>query len=339
MKSDILLDAIGMIRDEIILDARESIKIQKENLFVKAAMIAAAVTLCVTIPVPILTAANVQPAYEVLYQILPEMAQKLKPVKMSCEDNGIKMEVISADIHENEAVIYIMLEDMTSNRLDATTDLFDSYCINTPFDCISTCSLVEYDEKTSSAMFLIQITQCEEQIIENDKLTFSVTEILSGKYQYDDTLPELDLHNMSTDPKTQKEVNLRGSSYLGEEPDWESLTYLAADGEMLYSPVEGVSITAMGFVNNQLHIQVYYEDIHRTDNHGYVYFMKDDQEKIMSEYSVGFWDEERCGSFEEYVFNLSPEDLSGYELYGKFTTCNTRIDGNWQVTFPLKTEE
>ena len=95
----------------------------------------------------------------------------------------------------------------------------------------------------------------------------------------------------------------------------------------------------MGFIDYKLHIQVYYEDILRTDNHGYVYFIDNNENEIDSEYTVGFWDGERCGSFEEYVFDISPEELADCKLYGNFTTCNTQISGNWQVTFPLKYEE
>lgn len=41
---------------------------------------------------------------------------------------------------------------------------------------------------------------------------------------------------------------------------------------ILCSPIAGVDITAMGYVDGKLHIQVKYEDSLETDNHGYIYF-------------------------------------------------------------------
>ena len=78
---------------------------------------------------------------------------------MSCEDDGIKMEVISAYINADKADIYISMQDMTDERIDETTDLFDSYSINRPFSSSATCERMSYDEETKTATFLISITQ------------------------------------------------------------------------------------------------------------------------------------------------------------------------------------
>lgn len=104
-----------------------------------------------------------------------------------------------------------------------------------------------------------------------------------------------------------------------------------------YSPVEGVTITAAGFIDEKLHIQVYYEDIHKTDNHGEVYLMDSKNNKIHYDYNESFWDEKECGSYEEYIFDISPEtDLENYTLYEDFTVCSSLTEGDWKVTFPLK---
>ena len=48
---------------------------------------------------------------------------------MSCEDNGIKFEVISAYVEGNEAKIFISVQDIDGDRIDETTDLFDNFSI------------------------------------------------------------------------------------------------------------------------------------------------------------------------------------------------------------------
>ena len=67
--------------------------------------------------------------------------------------------------------------------------------------------------------------------------------------------------------------------------------------------------------------------------------MNADGDEISSEASVSFWDSERSGSYEEYIFDVSPHEINDYTLYGDFYTCNSLTNGDWQVTFPLEYEE
>ena len=52
-----------------------------------------------------------------LYQLWPEAALKLMPVDLSCEDNGIRMEVLSAAAEGSEVLISFTLEDLEGDRL------------------------------------------------------------------------------------------------------------------------------------------------------------------------------------------------------------------------------
>ena len=96
----------------------------------------------------------------------------------------------------------------------------------------------------------------------------------------------------------------------------------------------------MGYVAGALQIQVHYADILRTDNHGSLCLQdRHTGELIGPDYSFSFWDEQKSGSYEEYVFsNVSPEDLENYVLYGEFTTAAPAIEGDWRITFPLENE-
>lgn len=86
---------------------------------------AATIMLVFTMSVPALAAADYEPAYNLLYKVSPTIAQKLKPVRMSCEDNGIKFEVISAYVEGSEAKIFISAQDIDGDKIDETTDLFE----------------------------------------------------------------------------------------------------------------------------------------------------------------------------------------------------------------------
>ena len=247
------------------------------------------------------------------------------------------MEVLSAAVYENEAAIYVSLQDLTDqNRIDETTDLFDSYHINRAFDSSASCNRVSFDEETGIATFLINISQWNDQEIGGDKITFYFTEFLSNKSKFEGELTELDLNSVAEANETQKPESFRGGG--GKEFDYESrfdLKYLVpVDGGVL-SPVDGVTVTNMGFVDGKLHIQLYFENILSYDNHGYIHLYDEDGNKAEC-YHFSFWDDKKVGSYEEIIYDISPEDIGNYTAFGYFVTCKNLTEGYWQVTFPLE---
>ena len=52
-----------------------------------------------------------------LYQIWPEAALKLMPVDLSCEDKGIRLDVLSAAVQDSEVMITYTLQDLEGDRL------------------------------------------------------------------------------------------------------------------------------------------------------------------------------------------------------------------------------
>lgn len=279
------------------------------------------------------------PAYDILYSLYPEAAKRLIPVNISCEDNGIRMEVESVSVYEDTAEIYISMTDLMGDRIDDTIDLFDSYRIHVPEDNIGTCSFVHYDPEANTATFLISVQLMDQKKITGQRLTFSVSEFLSGKKETEKTLPEISLGTAGIASDLQTDVDGRGGSQAPGEEE-EITEFLKENEEQSFSPTDGVTVTAWGFVNGRFHIQVYYEDILRTDNHGYLYLSDEQGNKINGTGSIAFWDESHTGSYEEYIFNIAPEtDVSGLSVRGYFRTCRNLTTGNWQVTFPVENRE
>lgn len=298
----------------------------------------AAVLVCLALAVPTfaMPALAADPdGYALLYSISPAAAQFFKPVNRSDEDNGIRLTVDSVYLHSDTVEIYVSLQDMTGDRLDETTDLFDSYRINRGFDCSATCSLAGYDAPTRTARFLISITSFDGQDIEGDKLTFSLNRLLTGKTETEGVVTGLDLAAVQAEPATQQ-VTRRGGSGIAAEAGGstaETRTALVPTGT-LAAPAPGVAITAMGYVDGLLHIQVLYENILETDNHGQLW-LENGAEKLECLGSLSFFAENGSDSFEEYVFDVSPAQLADCTLYGSFVTADTLIEGGWEITFPL----
>lgn len=337
MKNERLLNAIGSIDDQLIYEAAPKGKAVRKYFSIKKAVaVFAAMMVLFTLSVPVLAAARFEPAYDVLYMLFPAIAQKLKPVDMSCEDNGIRFAVLSAYVENNEAVIYVAVQDLLADRIDETTELFDSYSINTPFDCSSSCANIGYDAETKTATFLISITQMNEQDIVGDKITLRAQKLLSNKKEYDAVLPDFDINAISLIPETIAPTHIFGSGGIHADASAEDFRALKTTG-VLYTPVEGVDITAMGYVDGRLHIQVQYENALETDNHGYIYFRNDKGEEIRCATRVAFsTDSAHQGRYEEYIYDVAKMDMTEYEAYGYFVTSDTLITGNWNVTFPLE---
>jgi hypothetical protein len=298
---------------------------------------AACICVCFGSAVPVLAAGDNKIAYELLYMISPSAAQKLKPVRISCEDNGIKMEVAAANIEGHKATILVSMQDVKGNRLDETADLFDSYSIHTPYDQRGGCFFAGYDEETATATFMLEIEQMNEVLIPGDKITFSVGEILVGKKHSDLKLETIDLVELPVINNFKANPDISG--YGGMDLDSleeDKIRLMEPDEESAFVLEKGVALTGYGILDNELHVQVRYADILETDNHGRIYLKNENGEAVYDQYSVSFRDEDGRDNYQEYIFPIPADGLDSYEMWGEFWTCSSGpIKGNWQVTFPL----
>ena len=286
------------------------------------------------------TAAGVLPAYDMLSWFYPDIAEHLAPVNVSCTDNDIEMKVEAVYVHGEFAEVYISMKDLTGKRVDGTMDLFDSYSIHTPGDQMGTCGLIDYDDESGTAVFLISVQRFGKDIT-GQRMTFSVSRFLSGKQEITVELPEMNLQSVPEVTKVQREnvLNIRGSGgSTGSELQAEDVKeYLFPNEEALVSPADGAMVTAYGFIDGKLHIQAYYEDIGTYDNHGTLWLADENGNPEKFSVSVSFWDDENKGSYEEYIFDVGPEDdLSHYSVQGYFVTCSNLVEGDWRVDFPIK---
>lgn len=333
--------AITNIDDKYICEALKYQKTKKKNFIIlkRIGTIAACLLLTFVVSLSSLwgaSAAGSMTAYDMLYSLYPDIASKLLPINISCEDNGIEMKVKSIYVHENKADIYISLTDLKENRIDETTDLFDSYSINTACDQIGGCQLVNFDAASKTATFLINVEHSRGKKITGKNMKFSVSKFLSGKKEVTKEIPEISTTNIPNPSKVQTNVKLRGAAGIDS---LSSHTYklLYPDSGQNLSLMNEVNLTSYGFIDNKLHIQVYYKDIKNYDNHGFIYLKDASGNKINPSSNLAFWGNDNIGSYEEYIFDIGPnDDLSAYSMWGDFVTCNSLTEGNWEVSFPIE---
>ena len=356
MKSELLWDAMEHI-DESRIEAalgqpehKTAEGKRKRSKRIKGIASAAAAALVILVGTPLL-AAESSAFYQALYSVSPSAAQFFIPVKKACVDNGIRMEVESAGLEGDTARIYVSLQDLEENRIDETTDLFDSYAIRRSFDSFGTCSRVSYDRETGKVTFLIEITTMDGSDIKGGKISFSVNEFISGKTAMGDIPLALDPSELA-----QREVAdvlaspvIRGGSYSRqaqqdfggslEEAEKALPTTVLMPGESLYSPITNLEISAAGYKDGMLHIQLRMKEKLTLDPHGFVYLLNEKGERLNPYYSIAFTENPESGGlradYDELLFKISRENLKEYRLYGSFYTAERNVKGNWRVTFSL----
>ena len=336
MKKEDWYHAISEVHPKY-LDEADSYKPRKTLPWKRWCGIAACMCLFFCSTVSVLAIADNNFVYELLYALSPAIAQKLKPVSISCEDRGIKMEVVAATVEGANAAILISIQDLTEERLDETTDLFDSYSIHTPYDQTGGCSLVAYDAETKTAFFMVTIEQMNQILIPGDKITFTVSELLSRKTHTNRRLTEIDLEQVPLVNDWMENPNIRGTGGMDMDSlDENHLQLIKPNEESPLLLEEGAALTGYGMVEDKLHVQIRYSNILETDNHGDIYLKQQSGEPLHCSYSVSFWADNSQDSYEEYVFSIPSDELEKYEIWGEFWTCKSGpIQGNWQVTFPL----
>jgi hypothetical protein len=346
-EDNLMTQTIAEAQNLSVKYSRPIYKIRKP-LLVAAIVVVLCAALAVT---PVLASTN-DTIYQIMYSVSPSIAQFFVPVQKSCVDNGIEMSVLATYIHDETVEIYITMRDTTEDRLDSKVDLFDSYSINTAFDCSGNCELVGYDEITKTATFLITLSQWEENSgnkkdITGDKLTFSVKSLITGKETYIDYNVPIDLSLVEKTPETQKQyVDLmNGISDVAMDVLIPQKKYTETDFGDLY-------FSGFGFVDGELHIQMVHENYLENDNHCWIYLReksdnsnsvvdKNSDDSISPAISISWVEDGK--EYYEYVFDLGAEgqevDYSAYDSYdlcGDFYTSNNAIHGNWKITFPIE---
>ena len=175
----------------------------------KIILAVAAALACVSTAV----AANQEAVLRVLYQIAPGMAEYLQPVGQVCEDRGVKLEVVSADVEGSTAKVYLSLTDTAGSVFgDAAPDMYDSWHLDyprlgrtAPLSC--GCSTVDYDPSTRTATYFLQIDDLGGDVPAG-AFKFSFNKVLIGKVEQEDVPVTADLSAvMQNAPTENHDIN------------------------------------------------------------------------------------------------------------------------------------
>ncbi len=337
--------------DEALIErtlAAAEIRPKRKHILKYTAIAAAAACLITLGSVPVL-AANVPAFYEALYRLSPETAQLFKPIQMSCEDQGIRMEVTAVHFSEAENSVQVCLtvQDLEGERLDLGTDMRSGYWFGPPdlgWGSVSGVENLEYDAETRTLTVLLESSFNRVDLKAGDKLSFRLQSLMGHEETKEYALDALDLSEISLTNEIwemrQHRINAFSTyDYLYGKTMTEETAKMVKPTMELATPVDYVTLTGIGYIDDELHIQT------RTvkqelENYASLKLKNPNGTEFTPWGSVYACENKAdLNIFEDRVFHISEEELRECKLYGTFTAYTEGIVGDWEVTFALPNEE
>lgn len=337
--------------DEALIErmlAAAEIRPKRKPILKYTAIAAAAACLVILGSVPVL-AANVPVFYEALYRISPETAQLFKPIRMSCEDQGIRMEVTAVIFSEedNSVQVYLTVQDLEGDRLDLGTDMKSSFRFGPPdlgWGAVSGVENLEYNAETRTLTVLLESSFDGVDLKAGDKLSFHLQSLMGHEETKEYALDALDLSEISLTNEVWEMKGHRinafstyGYSY-GKIMTEETAKMVKPTLEIA-TPVNYVTLTGIGYIDGELHIQT--QSV-KQELENYVSLkLKDPNGTEFTPWGSVYAREKKVEQniVEDRVFHITEEELRGCELYGTFTAYTEGVVGDWEVTFALPNEE
>lgn len=275
-----------------------------------------------------------EPFYDALQARSPAAAQWFRPVKRSCISNGIQMQTKPVNLKGNQASFLVDLTDLEGERLGEDVDLYmgwhyEDYCPTT----LGNCRIHSWDEETKTLSLLVDVIREDGKPLLGRKFSFIMDYFIRGNRERIDNLP-IDLSSADPEPETCTGRKITSWSYSNPKYDDYMPEEFLLPGELL-ALSDTIQITAMGYVDGLLRIQVHYSQAFESHIHGFVNLRDKDDYFYQPEYEVYYADESGAGVYNERFFEIPPGDLENFTAYCSLLNKDQIVTGDWEITLPL----
>ncbi len=280
-------------------------------------------------------------AEEALQMYCQNKTDRLKPLNLSCEDRGIRLEVISGLVEGNESWLLCSLQDLEGDRIDRST----ANCLTTDTGIGELYSYsgspLYYDEVEHKLTFIVHNTYDVIYRPADGFCTFSISDTATQETVYTDLTPFLNQHASSAEsvlPPENAHFHASVGNTVTEERQQEIrvLDY----SRSLDIPMEGDShtrLSAIGWIDGQLHVQ-FYETPEEPENESessclsWLEYLNLEYSDI---YHVSWQDPETdSAGWEEFILDPETEDLSLIKLEAVIIHSMNRVDDSFEVRIP-----
>ena len=317
-------------------------------------------------------AAGLEEVNELLYSFWPEAARALRPVNLSAEQGGIRMDVISATMNNERLLITYSLTDLKGNRLNDNTKCSTDLDIPDPVDeYYGYDRLISYDPEKRQALFgsFLRYRDFASDISDDNTITLMLTGITVSESYSRELLSLMDGQEYKVDPVSCPEKLFKtGTVVLDDESarnPKELPKILNPENSLGIPVIDGIELSGIGWVDGMLHIQLHIPDYLSSANTKHtsseyarymwnISLLATDPDGSQS--SVTWLDEPLSGLLKESrffydelnwrdgdelwiekIFPVSPDDMDHYTVEGDFEARDRYPELNqyeWRVSFP-----
>ncbi len=293
-------------------------------------------------------------------QFHPNYSQIVEPVEKSCENQGIRMEVIGAQKYGNQAIAYLSLQDVSGqNRLTERTEFLDGFSAKMSYSKDGTRALstrrkmIFFDEASNTAYYEIIMTADADSPL-TDPLTLGSFLIFFDRTTYEDEPVVLSLSDLKeADTVTVQKNRIWGwGSNSANIDSLPNQSVFLAPGKLADMPSGAMDqwISNIGLINGELHVQVARvfnqefgsndpslslkkSDGDLTANRYAVYFLADENGRFLDKSSSN-----ASYKYSEFIFPLDDVILQDTTLYYN-GSVSSGVQGQWWVTSELSNTE
>ena len=279
---------------------------------------------------------------EALRESCPEAADLLMPVNRVCEKDGVRLEIISGLVKENESWILYSLQDLEGKNPGTAlwTELWSS-SIGDPDEGQE---LTLYQDEEEHKVYLCSYTHYSEPVsTEARMIAMGVNYYEARRIVNLDALQLLKDLGVTSEGVLSPEL-IAGTAMDGTPIPKEKVKVLDYTQPMNIPVVGNVLLTGIGWVDGQFHVQFHNPDTRTVigenvtvsgDWSAYMDFNDDYWKDGL--YDSVIWDENGDGSvdWKEFIVDCDPEYLEKLKPQIEVSTLENLVNGSWEVDLPL----
>ena len=276
-----------------------------------------------------------------LEQEWPGITEELVPVNLSCEKQGIKVEVVSALVKGQEFWMVYSVEDLEGDRLseEKTGEQISIFDSGLTIDCRGYYADHKndwyYDETNHRVMGVVYHKYTEQILPTNTPVKFNIHKLGIMEYTFTDLTSLIEQYGKTAEGTKPPEV-------LFTEGGDQKLKVLDYHNPLDIPIDEGVTLTGIGVIDDELHIQV-----HFTDNKGMYdipavsagvgYSFKDREYDKLNQFMTESWDEngDDIPDWAEFISRLKQDQTDGAETKLFIYRIPAVWEDDWEIQFPL----
>ena len=266
----------------------------------------------------------------------PDIRKQLRPIGLSCEKDGILVEVISGLMKKNEAWILYSIQDLEGKYDDYP---FTAYCAN---DDIGTMYGYQdyplYRDRKEHKVYLIWNPEYEEPVQTGERtVMFGLRGLDYSQNARIDLIPLLKQYGAAAQG-VPAPANLLNDNF--ETPaNLKELKILDYSRSLDIPLLSNASVTGIGWVDGLLHLQIHMKE---NTSSGFSFIQTYDGTRYygwerQAPGSPYFWfRDDRAGSeYREFVFEYQPEDIDKLDMILNADVGSLLTEGEWYIRFPL----